>query len=63
MSIQLESRHFFRPGDRVRHTSGRAGEVIDAMALYAIIRWEDRREEEVEQLDPAIVVLERAQAA
>lgn len=60
MSIQLESRHFFRRGDVVRHLSGRTGEVTDSMALYATIRWDDGLHEEVEQLDRAVVVMERA---
>jgi hypothetical protein len=30
------------------------------MALYAVVRWEDGREEEVDQLDPWITVIERA---
>lgn len=60
MSVQLESRHFFKAGDVVQHVSGRMGEVRDALALYARVRWDDGREEEVDQLDPAIVVVERA---
>lgn len=63
MSMQLESRHFFRRGDVVQHLSGRTGEVTDAMALYAMIRWDDGQQEEIEQLEPNVVVLERAQAA
>lgn len=60
MSVQLESRHFFKAGDVVQHVSGRTGKVLDALALYARVRWDDGREEEVDQLDPAIEVLERA---
>jgi hypothetical protein len=60
MSVQLESRHYFLRGDVVQHLSGRVGEVVDALALYAVIRWDDGREEEVDQLDPAITVTERA---
>jgi hypothetical protein len=60
MSVQLESRHFFMPRDVVRTLSGVVGEVVEAMALYAVVRWEDGREEEVDQLDPHITVVERA---
>lgn len=60
MSVQLESRHFFMDGDVVQHLSGRVGEVRDSLALYAVVRWEDGREEEVDQLDPTITVIERA---
>lgn len=62
MSLQLESHHFFRSGDEVRHRSGAQGRVVDALALYAVVRWSDGRQEEVDQLDPAIVVVERAAA-
>lgn len=61
MSLQLESRHFFREGDTVRHYRGATGRVVEAMALYAVVRWEDGPEEEVEQLDPAVTVIERAE--
>lgn len=59
MSTQLESRHYFLPNDLVQHLSGGVGRVLEALALYATIRWEDGTEEEVEQLDPAIYVVER----
>lgn len=60
MSVQLESRHFFMARDTVRSHAGTLGEVVEAMALYALVRWEDGREEEVDQLDPRITVVERA---
>lgn len=60
MSVQLESRHFFMARDTVQHLSGRVGTVVESLALYAVIRWEDGREEEVDQLDPSITVVERA---
>lgn len=60
MSVQLESRHFYKRGDVVRDLAGRTGEVLDSLALYARVRWEDGREEEVDQLDPRITVVERA---
>ena len=60
MSTQLESRHFLKPGDAVQHLRGHTGTVVEAFALYAVVRWEDGREEEVEQLDPRVFVTERA---
>ena len=60
MSVQLESRHFFLARDTVQNAAGVTGEVLEAMALYAVVRWEDGREEEVDQLDPWITVVERA---
>jgi hypothetical protein len=58
--MQLESAHFMRTGDLVRHDGGRTGSVIEALALYARVRWDDGGEEEVDQLDPMITVTERA---
>jgi hypothetical protein len=60
VSIQLESRHFLQTGDLVQHVGGRTGSVVEARALYARVRWEDGSEEEVDQLDPAVSVVERA---
>lgn len=61
--MQLESAHFMRTGDVVRHATGNEGSVVDALTLYAIVRWEDGRQEEVDQLDPQILVIERASKA
>ena len=58
--MQLESAHFLREGDTVRHDAGRTGTVLEARALYAVVRWDDGAEEEMEQLDPRVTVLERA---
>lgn len=58
--MQLESAHYLRRGDLVRHAAGREGNVVEAMALFAVVRWDDGSQEEVEQLDPAVVVTERA---
>jgi hypothetical protein len=59
--MQLESAHFMRTGDLVRHDCGRTGSVVEAMALYARVRWDDTDgEEEVDQLDPMVTVVERA---
>jgi hypothetical protein len=58
--MQLESAHFMRTGDLVRHAGGRTGSVVEAMTLWATIRWDDGSQEEVEQLDPMIAVVERA---
>ncbi|HUE96366.1 MAG TPA: hypothetical protein VMN39_06880 [Longimicrobiaceae bacterium] len=63
MSGQLESQHFFRTGDTVRDLEGRQGTVIDGTALYATIEWEFGSRAEVEQFDPRIAVVERAQHA
>ncbi|HSU17211.1 hypothetical protein [Longimicrobium sp.] len=60
MSTQLESRHFLKSGDAVQHVRGHAGVVVESFALYAVVRWEDGRQEEVDQLDPAVFVTERA---
>jgi hypothetical protein len=60
VSTQLESRHFLKAGDAVQHVGGRTGTVVEAFALYAVVRWEDGRQEEVDQLDPGVFVTERA---
>ena len=61
--MQLESAHFMRTGDVVRHATGNEGSVVDALTLYATVRWDDGRQEEVDQLDPQILVIERASKA
>ena len=59
--MQLESAHYLRRGDLVRHAGGRTGTVTESLALWATVRWDDDgREEEVEQLDSMILVTERA---
>jgi hypothetical protein len=63
VSHQLESRHFYRTGDRVQDRDGREGQVLQAWSLYAEIRWTDGTQEEVDQFEPKIVVVERAHAA
>ena len=60
MSTQLESRHFLKAGDAVQHVGGRIGTVLEAFALYAVVRWEEGPDEEVDQLDPRVFVTERA---
>lgn len=60
MSGQLESRHYFRENDTVQHLEGQFGVVRDSFALFAVIVWDDGRTSEVDQFDPAIVVVERA---
>jgi hypothetical protein len=60
LSHQLESVHYLRTGDEVRHADGRTGRVEEALTLYAVVGWDDGRREEVDQLDPRIVVVERA---
>jgi hypothetical protein len=44
----------------VQHRTGPIGTVVEGLSLYAVVRWDDGRQEEVDQLDPAITVLERA---
>lgn len=60
MSTHLESRHFFMADDRVQRVDGTAGFVVESMALWAVIEWEGGGREEVEQLDPAVWVTDRA---
>jgi hypothetical protein len=61
VSIQLESRHFFRVRDRVQHRDGQLGTVVEGHALYATVAWSDGRQEEVDQFDPTVCVVERAE--
>jgi hypothetical protein len=56
----MESRHFLKSGDLVEHIAGKSGVVLEAFALYAVVRWDDGGEEEVDQLDPRVAVTERA---
>lgn len=60
MSIQLESRHYFKARDTVQHLSGELGTVMEGHALYATVAWSDGRKEEVDQFDPFVSVVERA---
>jgi hypothetical protein len=60
VSSSLESRHFFMTDDRVQRLDGLEGHVLESFALWAVIRWEDGRQEEVEQLDAALWVVHRA---
>jgi len=61
VSSGLESRHFYMTGDLVQRDDGLAGQVLEGMALWAMIRWEDGREEELDQLDHRVWVTERAE--
>lgn len=63
MSAQLESRHFFRARDTVQHRNGSYGTVVEGWALYAVVEWDDGRREEVDQFDPAVVVIDRAEGS
>lgn len=63
MSVQLESRHFFRMKDTVQHRDGLFGTVVDGQALYATVLWSDGHRQEVDQFDPHIVVVTRAEPA
>lgn len=57
--MQAPSMHELRIRDRVVR-DGVRGVIADARALYAVVQWEDGREEEVEQLDPLVFVESRA---
>lgn len=61
MSVKLESRHYFQDRDNVQDRDGRFGTVASGFALYAVIVWSDGSQEEVEQFDPRVIVLERAE--
>jgi hypothetical protein len=60
VSSGLESRHYYQTGDVVQRLDGLQGQVLESFALWAVVRWEDGREAEVDQLDPAVTVTERA---
>jgi hypothetical protein len=62
VSGQTESRHYFRVRDRVRHLNGDLGTVVERFSLYATVLWADGRREEVDQFDPLVVVVERAES-
>jgi hypothetical protein len=61
VSSGLESRHFYMTGDAVQREDGLTGQVVEGMALWAVIRWEDGREEELDQLDHRVWVTDRAE--
>jgi hypothetical protein len=63
VSIQLESRHYFMVRDTVQHLDGYLGTVVEGYALYATVLWDDGRKEEVDQFDPLVFVVERAESA
>jgi hypothetical protein len=60
VSGQLESHHFFRVGDTVERSDGRLGDIVDAGSLFAVVRWTEGEETEIDQFDPAVTVLTRA---
>jgi hypothetical protein len=62
VSANLESRHFYLTGDAVQRLDGLEGRILEGMALWATVRWDDGREEELDQLDPTVWVTERASA-
>jgi hypothetical protein len=62
VSRQLESRHFYRVRDTVQHLDGQLGTVVEGFALYAVVAWSDGRLEEVDQFDPLVLVVERAES-
>jgi hypothetical protein len=58
----MESRHFLRENDKVQHRNGFLGIVVDSYALYATVAWADGTTREIDQFDPDVVVVERAEA-
>ena len=57
---QIESHHYFITGDTLQRADGQLGVVTEASALYALVRWDDGRREELDQFDPQITVVRRA---
>lgn len=55
--ISTGSPHSFEEGWLVVDPNGLRGAVHQASALYAIIHWEDGREEEIEQNDPRFTAI------
>lgn len=47
----------------MQRRDGASGRVVEALALYATVAWSDGRREEVDQFDPSVVVVERAEPA
>lgn len=50
-----------RVRDTVQSRNGGFGRVVEEWALYAVVEWADGRREEVDQFDPGVVVVERAE--
>lgn len=48
----MSSIHSFREAAVITDMNGLRGVVASATALYALIHWEDGREEEIDQFDP-----------
>ncbi|MEX2572008.1 MAG: hypothetical protein WD737_11975 [Gemmatimonadota bacterium] len=61
MSGQLESPHFFQTGDTVRAIDGSLGTVVEGESLYALIEWRTGAREELDQFDPRVLVVQRAE--
>lgn len=53
---RTNSPHHFETGSPVVDVYGIRGWVAESTALYALIRWEDGREVEVDQGDPRVTV-------
>lgn len=51
-----EDVHLFDRGDLITDMDGARGVVAEVSALYAVIHWEDGREEEIDQGEPRIWV-------
>jgi hypothetical protein len=59
MSGQAESRHFFRIHDIVEDPDGAEGVVVASSALYAVVRWSNGMEDEIDQFEPSVLVVMR----
>jgi hypothetical protein len=47
----------------VQDRDGRTGRVAEVQSLYATVAWEDGAREEIDQFDPRVLVIQRADAA
>jgi hypothetical protein len=47
----------------VQDRDGRTGTVVEFQPLYATVAWEDGGREEIDQFDPRVLVIRRADAA
>jgi hypothetical protein len=47
----------------VQDRNGRTGTVVEVQSLYATVAWEDGAREEIDQFDPRVLVIQRADDA
>ncbi|CAN5655261.1 MAG: hypothetical protein H0U67_04300 [Gemmatimonadetes bacterium] len=48
--------------DTVQQIDGMFGTVVDFQTLYATVVWDDGRREEIDQFDPRVEVIQRAES-